>query len=808
VTSNLRQQLQATLGEAYTIERELTGGGMSRVFVATDRRLGRRVVVKVLPPEMAAEVRISRFRREIQLVANLQHPHIVPVISAGDTNGLPFFIMPFVEGESLRERLVKFGRLPIDESVRILREVASALAFAHANGTVHRDIKPENILISGDSAVVTDFGVAKAISVAGAQDGGLTSGGIALGTPTYMAPEQASADPGIDYRADIYSLGIVGYEMLAGSPPFSAKGPAAMLAAHVLSKPAPLAIRRPDISAALAALIMKCLEKNPSDRPQSAADVVQQLDSIHRQIDDGFDEKMPVTQDDAVVASSDKPVIHPGKSLAVRSAAIVVCAVVLAGAVWLFVPHSSVTSTEANPSVAVLPFVSVGGSADNEYLGDGLAEELISALSKVKELKVAARTSSFAFRGKSDDVRIIATKLGVANVLQGSVRRSGSRFRVTAQLTSAQTGFNLWAETFDGDFTDIFRVQDQITRAIVAAMKGTLTPDVSLAIKTRMPRNVAAYDLYLKGLYNFNRRGRDGLDSARTLYREAIQRDSTYAPAYAGLALAYTVSVSWSYLPARAALDSARIYAQRAITLDPGSAEAYTALAEVLCQDFDFEGCERALRHAMQLNPGYALAPYLLSWRISPFGRFDEGIALAQRARQLDPLNPQVYAALAKASYLARRYDDGLKLSLEFGALADAPVVHGWRSHLFRAKGDTARAVAEAKTGLQLSENSPVFLGVYANALLQAGQRDSAETIVRNLRKLKNRPAFAIAWYYANAGNSPLMIAWLDSAYEEHSDWMTMLALAEDFAPYRTNPKVSSLLTRLGMSRVGVKLPH
>jgi len=804
VTSNLREQLQATLGEAYTIERELTGGGMSRVFVATDLRLGRRVVVKVLPPEMAAEVRISRFRREIQLVANLQHPHIVPVISAGDTNGLPFFIMPFVEGDSLRERLVKCGRLPIDESVRILREVASALAFAHANGTVHRDIKPENILISGDSAVVTDFGVAKAISVAGAHDGGLTSGGIALGTPTYMAPEQASADPGIDYRADIYSLGIVGYEMLAGSPPFSAKGPAAMLAAHVLSKPAPLASRRPDISAALAALIMKCLEKNPSDRPQSAADVVQRLDSIHREMGD----TTPVNEVGAAVDSSDKPVIHPKTLLAARVAVAVVGLLVLAGAVWLFVPHSSVSSTETNPSVAVLPFVSVGGSADNEYLGDGLAEELISALSKVKELKVAARTSSFAFRGKSDDVRIIATRLGVANVLQGSVRRSGNRFRVTAQLTSAQTGFNLWAETFDGDFTDIFRVQDQITRAIVAAMKGTLTPDVSLAIKTRMPRNVVAYDLYLKGLYNFNRRGRDGLDGARTLYREAIQRDSTYAPAYAGLALAYTVSVSWSYLPARVALDSARIYAQRAITLDPGSAEAYTALAEVLCQDFDFEGCERAFRHAMQLNPGYALAPYLLSWRISPFGRFDEGIALAQRARQLDPLNPQIYAALAKASYLARRYDDGLKLSLDFGALTDAPVVHGWRSHFFRAKGDTARAVAEAKIGLQLSENSPVFLGVYANALLQAGQRDSAETIVRNLRKLKNRPAFAIAWYYASAGNSPLMITWLDSAYEEHSDWITVLALAEDFAPYRSNPKVSSLLTRLGMSRVSAKSSH
>jgi serine/threonine-protein kinase len=814
VTPNLRTQLQDTLVEAYAIEQELAGGGMSRVFVATDIHLGRKVVIKVLPPELAGEVRVSRFNREIQFAANLQHPHIVPVISAGDMNGLPFFVMPFVEGKSLRERLKEIGRFSADESIRILREVASALAFAHANGVVHRDIKPENVLISGDSAMVTDFGVAKAITDAAVSERSeLTSAGIALGTPTYMAPEQASADPDTDYRADIYSLGVVGYEMLAGTPPFSARGRAAMLAAQVVDKPEDLAKRRSALPSLLSTLIMKCLEKNPSDRPQSAAEVVHQLDSL-RSASEGISNNVTdLAGNISEGPATDNFQKRDDTSTRLRlilAAKILTGIVVLMGGAWLAARRHRFNENinAVTPSVAVLPFVNVGGAKENEYLGDGLAEELISGLSKVKNLKVAARTSSFAFRGRSDDVRKIAGKLGVASVLQGSIRRAGKRFRITVQLTSAQTGFNLWAETFDRDFTDIFRVQDEITAAIVSALQVSLAPKDTTAIRTTVTANVEAYDLYLKGLYNFNRRGQDGLREALVLYRRSIQHDPAYARAHAGLALAYVVSVSWSYLPAGAAMDSARFYAQKAIELDPESAEAYTALGQVLCSDFDFGGCERAIRQAMQLNPGYAFAPYALAWRISPFGRFDEAAALAKRARRLDPLNPQVFAALAKANYLARRYDEGLKLSAEFGTLRDASVIHGWRSHFLIAKGDGADAVEEAKLGLQLSDNSPVFLGIYANALLEAGQRDSAERVVYSLEKLRNRPSFAIAWYYARAGKSALTVAWLDTAYVEHSDWITMLALAEDFDPYRNNPKVSALLMKLGMSNVAAISRH
>ena len=281
MSHDLREQLQVTLGDAYLLEHELGGGGMSRVFVAHETSLGRQVVVKVLLPELAAGVSVDRFRREIQLAARLQHPHIVPLLSAGESNGLPFFTMPFVVGESLRARVAR-GELPIGEAVHILRDVVSAVAYAHDFGVVHRDIKPDNVLLSGGVAVVTDFGVAKAVSAStdAAQHTSLTSMGVALGTPAYMAPEQATADPNVDHRADIYALGAMAYEMLTGRPPFAGRTAQATLAAHVVEEPEPIDRRRPGLPPALSAMVMQCLAKRPADRPQSAGELRHTLDAL------------------------------------------------------------------------------------------------------------------------------------------------------------------------------------------------------------------------------------------------------------------------------------------------------------------------------------------------------------------------------------------------------------------------------------------------------------------------------------------------------------------------------------------------
>ncbi len=344
VSVDLQQQLQLALGDSYQLERELGGGGMSRVFVAHERALGRKVVVKVLLPELAAGVNVERFRREIQLAAQLQHPHIVPLLSAGEAEGLPYFIMPYVTGESLRTRLTREGEFPIPETVRTLRDVVSALAYAHAHGVVHRDIKPDNVLLSHGVAVVTDFGVAKAVSASsGSSAGSLTSHGMALGTPAYMAPEQATGSPHTDHRADIYSLGVMAYEMLTGSPPFAGRSAQAVLAAQVVEDPEPVERRRPAVPPLLATLVKECLCKRPADRPQSASQVMNVLDAI-------VTPSGGTAATTAVKLQPPRPGTSPGRRKT-AAGALVVMALLLGGTLWVRRNQSPTVSVSADTSV-------------------------------------------------------------------------------------------------------------------------------------------------------------------------------------------------------------------------------------------------------------------------------------------------------------------------------------------------------------------------------------------------------------------------------------------------------------------------
>ena len=419
---DLREQLQSTLGDTLILEQELGGGGMSRVFVAHEASLGRRVVVKVLPPEMGAAVSSDRFRREIQLAAQLQHPHIVPLLAAGETNGLPYFTMPYVRGETLRARLLKAGELPLAETVRILREVASALAYAHEAGIVHRDIKPENILVSGGSAVVSDFGVAKALTASSESGGGLTSLGVALGTPAYMAPEQATADPNIDSRADIYSLGVVAYEMLTGVTPFTGRSPQATLAAHVTESPEAITKRRPTVPPLLATLVMKCLEKHAADRPQTATDVMHELDALS-------------TPSGGMTPTAVLPAAKRS-GIGWRTAAIG-ASVVAVFALAIFASGKVQRETEATrkmdtPAIAVLPFENVGRK-DGQEFADGMTEEITNRLASLRGLRVIGRQSAKSYAGSTKTPQQIATELGVTYVLTGTLTAM-TREQATAAL--------------------------------------------------------------------------------------------------------------------------------------------------------------------------------------------------------------------------------------------------------------------------------------------------------------------------------------------------------------------------------------
>ncbi|AHG93845.1 protein kinase (plasmid) [Gemmatirosa kalamazoonensis] len=498
-------RLQAELGDRYRIERELGGGGMSRVFVAIDETLGRRVAIKVLRPTLAAALSVERFRREVELAAGLQHPNIVPVLSAGTfaepaggagegsaAQGVPYFVMPYVDGESLRERLVR-GPVSVREAVSVARDVARALSFAHGRGVVHRDIKPGNILLSAGAAVVTDFGVAKALQASAARPssgerrarplperpsgagGGatLTAIGTSLGTPAYMAPEQAAADPNVDFRADLYALGVVMYEMLVGSPPFHGRTPQALLTAQMSETPPPIAARRYDVPMALAALIMHCLEKDSTRRPRSAAEVLRTLEE----------------PDILSGAFATPPVVARRRRSQLLTLALPLVAVIVAvGALWALRPGTKSRAADSTAvaaaagaaltlpsppplarSIAVLSFDAVGRDERAASIGEGLTAEIATALAGVPGMRVASQSGSAALRARRAAPVEIARTLGVTLLLEGTVQREGERVRVTVRAVDPAIESTVWSRTFDGQTTNVLALQDLVSSAIVAA---------------------------------------------------------------------------------------------------------------------------------------------------------------------------------------------------------------------------------------------------------------------------------------------------------------------------------------------------
>ena len=705
MTPELRERLQAALGSAYDVESELGGGGMSRVFVATETALGRKVVVKVLPPEMAAGVNVDRFRREIQLAASLQHPHIVPLHTAGSSGDLFYYTMPLVEGESLRAKLAREAELPVTDAVRILRDVVDALANAHAHGVVHRDIKPDNVLISGRHAVVTDFGVAKAISESTGQSS-LTSAGLALGTPAYMAPEQAAADPHVDHRADIYAVGALAYEMLTGRPPFVGPSPQMVLAAHVTQSPEQLSARRPACPAALAALVMRCLEKKPADRWQSADELVRQFELMATPSGG-----MAPT---VAIPAARRRIPSWGGWLAGAGALVVL----LTGA-YLLKGRGSAPSvdrvTSETASIAVLPLTNVGGDAKNEYFSDGMTDELATALGKIPGLRVASRTSSYAFKGKNVDVGQIGQALKVGTVLEGTVRRDGNRLRVSVQLTKVSDGLALWSDTYERQATDVFQVQDDVAKSVVAALSPTLGTQVKTteakSAAARGTENLQAYDLYLRGQFLWHGRRSDGLKQAAEYFKQAVALDPKFARAYASLALTYALYSDYAGMQPREALPLVQQAAGRALALDNTLAEPHAALATAYQYVARYGAADEEFRRAIRLDPRYPTAHQWYGGHLLLTGRIQEAIDELSKARDLDPLSPIISANLASALAFAGRREEALAAARR--AVELAPSVAAMRmnySGTWDDLGETDSSLAQLREAMKLEPSNPAPL--------------------------------------------------------------------------------------------------
>jgi serine/threonine-protein kinase len=716
--TELREQLQKTLGDSLSLEQELGGGGMSRVFVAHEAALGRKVVVKVLPPDMAAAVNIDRFRREIQLAAQLQHPHIVPLLSAGETQGLPYFTMPFVKGESLRARLARGGELPVSESVRVLREVASALAYAHENGVVHRDIKPENVLVSGGSAMVTDFGVAKAVS-ASSGSVGLTSLGVALGTPAYMAPEQATADPNTDHRADIYALGVLAYEMLSGATPFSGRSPQAMLAAQVTETPDPVSKLRPTIPPMLANLVMWCLEKRPADRPQSAAEVMHELDALSTP-SGGM---APTTAHRSVKVSAR----FPRRSYAIAAGALAVA--LLAFAAWKATrPSSASAEAVPTPALAVLPFENRGNEEGQEFT-DGMTEEITNRLSSVRGLRVVGRQSARSYAGSDKSLQQIAQELGVQYLLTGTVRwdkdAEGKEIvRVSPALIRASDATQVWGEAYQTILSGMFEVQSQVASSVASALNVALLEPEREVLAARSTDDVEAYALYLRGVELLRHNVVPQLREAVTALERAVELDPEFAQAHAKLSLAHT-ELFWFYGDRTAErLRRAKAAADRAIAINSNLPEAYEALGVYYYHgSLDYDGALRELDKALQARPNNPDALFFKAFVQRRMGRWREAVADMTRAMELDPRAPGYMADVALTHFLLRDfakaeevadralivnpgYSDALigKAMAVFARSADVATVHA-----AVARGMDRATDADAFAQLALENGWPYF---------------------------------------------------------------------------------------------------
>ena len=676
------ERLRGALSQNYTIDRELGRGGMATVYLAQDVKHERMVALKVLHPELAASLGPDRFLREIKVAARLNHPHILGLHDSGEAEGFLYYVMPYVEGESLRERLDREHQLPIEEAVHHARGIASALDYAHRQQIVHRDIKPENVMLYEGEAMVMDFGIAKAVSMAGHDT--LTQTGMMVGTPAYVSPEQAAGEINLDGRSDQYSLACMLYEMLSGERAFTGPTAQAVMAKRFTETAKPLRSLRGSIPESVERAVSKAMSTDTAARYKTAALFAQALGSS----------SLTTPTDTATL------------------------------------PQATVAAAK---SVAVLPFVNSSADPENEYFADGMAEEIINALSKIQTLRVASRIVSFALKGKNEDLGEVGRKLHVSTVLDGTVRKMGNRLRITAQLVNVADGYQLWSERYDREMEDIFAIQDDISQAIVKSLRVILSEDEKKAIEKPRTVNLQAYDFYLRGRQFFHQLRRKSLEHARQMFNRAIEIDPDYALAYAGVA--DCCSLLFTYFDARESnVRQADATSQKALELEPELAEAHVARAIALSLLKRNDEAEQHFEMAMKLDPKLFEAPYFYGRARKSEGRFAEAVKLFERAAALRPEDFQAASLMASSleslgmheeSQAANRrvlklIDDRLALNPDDARACNL----GATTH--SKLGEVEPALEFARRSLEIDPDDPMLLYNVACTYSMIGKTDDA----------------------------------------------------------------------------------
>jgi eukaryotic-like serine/threonine-protein kinase len=716
---------------------------MATVYLAQDKKHHRPVAIKVLLPELAAHIGTERFLREIETAARLNHPHILALHDSGEADGFLFYVMPYVEGASLRGRLLLEPQLSLNDALEITRQVANALSYAHSHNVVHRDIKPENILFQAGHAVVSDFGIARAIGTVGGDR--LTGTRVRIGTPGYMSPEQSEPNGEVDGRSDIYSLACVLYEMLAGELPFLGNSAQTILARQLLEPVPRLRTVRATVPVAVERAILRALEKAPVDRFAAADQFVAALVTRDAPDTDGVDED----------------------------------------------------------SIAVLPFANLSTDPDTEYFSDGITEEIINALAQLPGLHVASRTSSFSFRGKEVDLAEVGARLKVANVLEGSVRRAGSRLRITAQLIKVADGYHLWSERYDREMTDVFAIQDDIGRAIADRLQVTRGATPGSALVTPATANLDAYHLYLKGRYSWAQRGL-GLKQAVECFSRALALDPSYALAHAGLADAYTLLTEYGMVPPTKTLPQVRVAIERALDLAPDLAEAHCALGELkFVFDWEWPEAERELRKAIELNPRYVAAHYRLALYLCLVeGRFDEALMHARRAVELDPLAQLPVTQLAGVLIGAGRYEEALaplRRATELGPPMLLTYLH--LGVVYNQLGRTEEATAALEVAAAASGRHPSTLAALATSFNALGRSAEVEAIYQELTARGRREYVqnaTLASAAAVAGHMDEAFQLLERACEDRDSILIYCKRYPAFRLLQGDPRIAQVYRRIG----------
>jgi serine/threonine-protein kinase len=745
---NQQTRLAAALQGRYTVERELGRGGMATVYLADDLKHRRKVALKVLRPELGPLLGAERFAREIRIAAGLAHPHILPLYDSGEVHpegseGPPllFYVMPYVRGESLRHRLARERQLPVDQAITLVRQVATALEHAHAHGLIHRDVKPENILLHEGVAMVTDFGIALAAKADA--DPRLTGTGLMLGTPHYMSPEQASGERDLDARSDVYSLGCVLYELLAGEPPFTGPTAQAIIVKRFTTQAQGIRRIRPAVPTPVEAAIQRTLARSPADRFPTAAAFAQALTA----------------------------------PAAPRVAAA---------------------------SVAVLPFSNLSPDPENEFFADGITEDVIAQLSKIRSLRVIGRGSVMRFKHREVSPREVGETLDVATVLEGSVRRAGSRVRIVSRLLDIETDRQLWSETYDRELTDIFAIQSDVAMQIASALETELSQEERRQIRKEPTADVEAYQLYLLGQHCIHRWTGQGVSQGLVHLEQAVARDPAYALAHAAMAKAYIdigLGVVGS-VPPDVAFAKARSATARALELDPGLAEGHAVLGHLkYIRDFDWAGAEAELKLAIELNPNSGEAYDIYGLLLAAQERYDEALEAQRRAHELDPLAHRM--DLVTTHLRAGHYDEALDAVT--GVLAvepHLPLAHATLGWVHLLSGRAEQGIAALTRAVELSPDSTLYRAQLGQALARTGQPDRARAILGELQALSAEryvSPYHLAYVHVGLGQHEEALDLLEQMYEQRAGAIFGIKGSFLFAPLRGHPRFQALLRRMNL---------